>query len=94
MDLGAKPIQAIRKAIIPQIKSTIYAAAAICFTMSFDDFVISYFTGGTDQNISTLIYSQLKKTNPTFNALSTIIIMLIVVKIVLDKLRESKKGVK
>lgn len=91
MDLGAKPMQAIKKAILPQIKGAILAAAAISFTMSFDDFVISYFTGGTDQNISTLIYSQLKKTNPTFNALSTIIIMIIVLKIVIDKLRENRK---
>lgn len=91
MDLGARPIQAIKKAIFPQIKGAVLAAAAICFTMSFDDFVISYFTGGTDQNISTLIYSQLKKTNPTFNALSSIIIMIIVLKIVIDKFRENKK---
>ncbi len=91
MDLGAKPKEAIRKAIIPQIKSTVFAAAAISFTMSFDDFVISYFTGGTDQNISTLIYSQLKKTNPTFNALSTLIILFIVLKIIFDKIKESRK---
>ncbi|UKI49524.1 MAG: hypothetical protein L6U99_12825 [Clostridium sp.] len=49
--------------------------------MSFDDFVISYFYRRKQiKNISTLIYSQLKKTNPTFNALSTIIILFIVLK--------------
>ena len=44
LDLGAKPMKAIRTAILPQIKGAVLSAAAISFTMSFDDFVISYFT--------------------------------------------------
>lgn len=92
MDLGAHPMKAIRTAILPQIKSSIFAAAAIAFTMSFDDFVISYFTGGKSMNISTYLYTTAKKLNPTFNALSTIIILVIVAKVVVDKIRENKKN--
>lgn len=91
MDLGAKPTKAIRSAILPQIKPSIFAAAAISFTMSFDDFVISYFTGGKSLNISTYLYTNAKKFNPTFNALSTIIILVIVLKIVFDKIRKRKE---
>lgn len=61
LDLGAKPLKAIRTAIIPQIKGTVFAAGAIAFTMSFDDFVISYFTGGSKLNISTYLYTEAKK---------------------------------
>lgn len=91
LDLGAKPLKAIRTAILPQIKSSIFAAAAISFTMSFDDFVISYFTGGSKLNISTYLYTEAKKINPTINALSTIIMLIIVLKIVIDKIRHAKE---
>lgn len=91
MDLGATPLKAIMSAIVPQIKPSIFAAAAIAFTMSFDDFVISYFTGGKSQNISTYLFTSLKKIDPSFNALSVIIMMVIVIKIVVDKIRDSKK---
>ena len=91
LDLGAKPLRAIRTAVLPQIKSTIFAAGAIAFTMSFDDFVISYFTGGSKLNISTYLYTEAKKINPTINALSTIIMIIIVIKVVFDKVRESRR---
>ncbi|MGL4949493.1 MAG: extracellular solute-binding protein [Anaeroplasmataceae bacterium] len=91
MDLGATPVKAIRSAIIPQIKTAIFASAAISFTMSFDDFVISYFTGGKSLNISTYLYTNAKKLNPTFNALSTIIILIIVAKIIYDVIKKRKE---
>ncbi len=91
LDLGAKPLKAIKTAILPQIKGSIFAAAAISFTMSFDDFVISYFTGGSQLNISTYLYTEAKKINPTINALSTIIMLVIVLKIVFDKLKQRKE---
>ncbi len=90
-DLGAKPMKAIRTAIIPQIKGAIISAMAISFTMSFDDFVISYFTGGSKLNISTYLYTEAKKINPTINALSTIIILIIMAKIVIDLIVDSRK---
>ncbi len=92
LDLGAKPLRAICTAILPQIKTTIFAAGAIAFTMSFDDFVISYFTGGSKLNISTYLYTEAKKINPTINALSTIIMLIIVLKIVLDKIMEARRN--
>lgn len=91
LDLGAKPLKAIRTAVLPSIKGSIFAAAAISFTMSFDDFVISYFTGGSKLNISTYLYTEAKKINPTINALSTIIMLFIVGKIVFDKIRQARK---
>ncbi len=78
MDLGATPFQALAKVIVPQIKPGIVSGALIAFTMSFDDFVISYFTTGNGvNNISILVYTMSKRVNPSINALSTIVILLI-----------------
>lgn len=78
MDLGATPFQALAKVIVPQIKPGIVSGALIAFTMSFDDFVISYFTTGNGvSNISILVYTMSKRVNPSINALSTIVILLI-----------------
>ena len=76
MDLGATPFQALTKVIVPQIKPGIVSGALIAFTMSFDDFVISYFTTGNGvNNISILVYTMSKRVNPSINALSTIVIL-------------------
>ena len=78
MDLGATPFQALTKVIVPQIKPGIVSGALIAFTMSFDDFVISYFTTGNGvSNTSILVYTMSKRVNPSINALSTIVILLI-----------------
>lgn len=78
MDLGATPFQALTKVIVPQIRPGIISGALIAFTMSFDDFIISYFvTGNGVQNISILVYTMSKRVNPSINALSTLIILLI-----------------
>ena len=78
MDLGATPMQAMWKVIVPQIRPGIISGALIAFTMSFDDFIISYFvTGNGVQNISILVYTMSKRVNPSINALSTLIIVLI-----------------
>ncbi len=78
MDLGATPYQALTRVIVPQIKPGIVSGALIAFTMSFDDFVISYFTTGNGvSNISILVYTMSKRVNPSINALSTIVILLI-----------------
>lgn len=84
MDLGATPFQTLMKVIIPCIKPGIYAGVLLAFTMSFDDFVISYFvTGNGVQNISIIVYNMTKRTNPTINALSTIVILVILIALVL-----------
>ncbi len=75
MDLGATPLQALIKVIIPQIMPAVISASLLAFTMSFDDFVISYFvTGNGVKNISILVYTMSKRINPSVNALSTIMV--------------------
>ncbi len=93
MDLGATPWQALTKVIVPQIAPGILAGALIAFTMSFDDFVISYFvTGGGVKNISILVYTMSKRINPTINALSTILVVIItIVLIVVNVIPQAKK---
>ena len=84
MDLGATPFQALTKVILPMIKEGIFAGVLLAFTMSFDDFVISYFvTGNGVKNISIIVYNMTKRTNPTINALSTIVILVIMVTLVI-----------
>lgn len=78
LDLGATPMQALWKVIVPQITPGIVSGALIAFTMSFDDFVISYFvTGNGVNNISILVYTMSKRVNPSINALSTLVIVMI-----------------
>ena len=78
MDLGATPFQTLTKVILPQIKSAIMVGAMLAFTMSFDDFVISYFvTGNGIENISIVIYNMSKRMNPSIYALSTIVLFVI-----------------
>ncbi len=87
MDLGATPFQALVKVIIPMLKDGIYAGILLSFTMSFDDFVISYFvTGNGVANISIVVYNMTKRTNPTINALSTIVVIVIALLIIISKL--------
>ena len=87
MDLGATPYQALTKIIIPMIRPGIFAGALLAFTMSFDDFVISYFVSGNGvKNISIVVYNMTKRINPTINALSTIVIVVIVVILLLANL--------
>ena len=61
--------------------------------MSFDDFVISYFSGGSKLNISTYLYTEAKKINPTINALSTIIIMVIIVRVIVELVKDNRNKV-
>lgn len=80
MDLGATPFQTLTKVIIPMLKPGIYAGMLLAFTMSLDDFVVSYFvTGNGVQNISIVVYNMTKRTNPTINALSTLLILAVVI---------------
>ena len=76
--LGATPMQAITKVIVPQIKPGIISGALVAFSMSFDDFVISLFTTGPGvSNISIYVYGNVKRVNPTINALSAILVFVI-----------------
>ncbi len=83
LDLGATPFQALTKVIIPQIYPAILSGALIAFSMSFDDFVISFFTAGVGiNNISMYVYS-MKRYNPSVNALSTVIVVVVTLILVL-----------
>lgn len=78
MDLGCTPMQALYKVIIPQIKPGIISGALVAFSMSFDDFVISMFTTGPGvSNISIYVYANVKRVNPTINALSALIVYVV-----------------
>lgn len=89
MDLGAKPLQVVFKVIIPEIKTGIISGALMAFTLSIDDFVISFFnTGNGVQTVSTIVYSMVKKgINPTINALSTIMFAMVFVLLVIVYLK-------
>lgn len=92
MDLGATPWQAMTKVIVPQIKPGIVSGALIAFTMSFDDFVISYFvTGNGVSNISILVYTMSKRVNPSINALSTLIIVILSIFLLLGNILPARK---
>ncbi len=80
MDLGATPFQALTKVIVPQITPGIISGALIAFTMSVDDFIISYFvTGQGVKNLSIMVYTMSKRVNPSINAISTLVVVIITV---------------
>jgi spermidine/putrescine transport system permease protein len=85
LDLGCTKFQAIYKVILPGIKTGIIAGALIAFTMSIDDFVISYFVSGPDfPNVSLWIYSRIGRRNfsPAVYAYNTIIVAVAIMVIV------------
>ena len=74
LDLGCTPLQSFFKAVIPSISTGIFTGLIMAFTLSLDDFVISYFTCGHYQTLPIVIYNMTKKTvTPDVYALSTII---------------------
>ena len=78
MDLGATPWQALTKVIVPQITPGIVSGALIAFTMSVDDFIISYFvTGSGVKNLSIMVYTMSKRVNPSIHAISTLVVVII-----------------
>ena len=80
MDLGCTPWQALIKVIVPQITPGIVSGALIAFTMSVDDFIISYFvTGSGVKNLSIMVYTMSKRVNPSINAISTLVVVIITV---------------
>ena len=87
LDLGASPGQALMKIVVPEIMPGIVSGAILAFTLSLDDFVISFFTTSEVQNLSIMIYSMAKRgINPTINALSTLMfVSVMVLLLVLNK---------
>lgn len=91
MDLGATPMYALRKVIIPEIKPGIIAGFLMAFTLSIDDFIISYFTKGEGvTNLSIVIYSMARRgVRPTINALSTIMLTAVLLLMILINKRSN-----
>ena len=81
MDLGCTPMRAFWKVEIPEILPGIITGAMLAFTLSLDDFTISYFTTSPlVQNLSTLIYSAARRgIEPTLNALSALMFVALLV---------------
>lgn len=87
MDLGATPWQALTKVIVPEIMPGVFSGALIAFTMSFDDFIISYFvTGRGVKNLSIMVYTMSKRVNPTINAISSLIVGVITLVLIIINL--------
>ena len=93
MDLGCTWMQSFRKVIIPEIMPGIINGAMIAFTMSIDDFVISYFTAGSRvMTLSMNIFSMTRKrVSPKINALSTLLFLIVLVLLIAINLREARQ---
>lgn len=91
MDLGATPMYALRKVILPQIKPGIISGFLIAFTMSIDDFVISFFnTGNGVSNLSIEIYGMARRgIKPEINALSTIMFTVVLILLLISNKKQS-----
>ena len=92
LDLGAKPFTALRKVLLPEIMPGVITGALLAFTMSLDDFVISYFTSVRTSNLSMLIYSMTRrKVPPTINALSTLMFVVVLSLLLFINLRGTSR---
>jgi spermidine/putrescine transport system permease protein len=99
LDLGVKPYKAIIKVIVPAIKSGIFAGLLLAFTVSIDDFVISYYnTGNGFDNLSIWIYSSIgrRSLTPSVYAFSTLLLFVTIIGIYLSNilLNRGKKNEK
>lgn len=92
VDLGYKPVKAFFKVVLPDITSGIITGLVMSFTLSLDDFIISYFTSGPSfQTLPIYIFSLTKKrVKPDMYALSTLIFLVILVLLILMNVAQSK----
>ena len=92
-DLGATEFYAFRKVVLPEIMPGVLNGALMAFTMSIDDFVISYFTKGS--GVTTLaveIYSMVKRpVTPEINALSTLMFTFVLTLLLVVNIRQSRQ---
>ena len=91
-DLGCTWMQAFWKVILPEIKPGIASGALTAFTMSVDDFIISYFTAGSSSStLAMTIYGMTKKrVTPEINAVSTLLFVTVLTLLVIVNLREAR----
>ncbi len=93
LDLGASPVYAFFKVVMPDLMPGILSGFLMAFTMSLDDFVITHFTTGAGVNtLSTLVYSEVRRgIKPTLYALSTLMFVSVLVLLILINVRPQKK---
>ncbi len=91
-DLGCTPVQSFFKVILPSISSGIFTGFIMSFTLSLDDFVISYFTSGPEfQTLPIIIYSAVKKSvKPDVYALSSIMFLVVLILLIIINIAQSK----
>lgn len=90
-DLGCPPVPAFFKVVLPEIMPGIVTGMIMAFTLSIDDFVISYFTSGTTQTLPIYIYSMTRKrVSPEINALSTVLFVVVMALLIVVNVRQSK----
>lgn len=90
-DLGCTPARAFFKVVFPQIVSGVVTGGIMAFTLSIDDFVISYFTSGTTQTLPIYIYSMTRKRiSPEINALSTVLFGVVLVLLIIINFRQKR----
>lgn len=94
LDLGASPMQALRKVIIPEILPGMISGFMLAITMSIDDFAVTIFTIGNEglETLSTFIYADARKGSltPELRPLSTIIFVLVLVMLIIINRRSDK----
>ena len=95
LDLGCKPFKALTKVIVPQVTPGIVTGGLLAFTMSIDDFIISYFTGGSAvNNLSIAVYGSARRgVSPSMYALSAIMFVVILVLLLIINRRSSLENV-
>lgn len=96
MDLGASPMEAIRKVIVPEIMPGIITGFLLAFTLSIDDFVISYFTTGNGvTNLSITIFTMTKRgIKPEINAISTLMFVTVLLLLLIVNKRSEAQQLK
>lgn len=96
LDLGATPHQALWKVLIPQLRPGMVSGFILAFTMSLDDFAVTYFTSGSSglETLSTYIYSDVRKggLTPELKPMMTIIFLVILAVLLAVNIRASKKA--
>lgn len=92
LDLGATPAYATWKITVPEIMPGVINGLLMAFTLSIDDFIVSYFTTGPGvENLSILIYNAAKKgVSPSINALSALMFAVILILLVIINIRSKK----
>ena len=92
-DLGCTWMQAFWKVVLPEIKPGVVSGALIAFTMSVDDFVISYFTAGSSAStLAMVVYGMTKKRiSPKINAISTLLFITVLILLVIVNIREARQ---